>query len=280
MAKSKIGLAEPKILSFKDGKMLVAYSMLPNIGYNEPLKFIPSQFEEFDIKTNNFKVVKLPVKSSIERFYPLKDGRIILQTFFEDENNIIFNPKTYSVSTSKHKIGLPAIYLGDGRIMSKKTNCFSVYNPLNDKEECHPFYLLRGILKLNNGKILIFYSDKPKGDVLAAYYMEENNTLEKIGKLSSHKFDTDYTVLKNDNILIGSGSDYKKSGFFAGSVDDNRLEIFDINKGKSKFIKSERMHYGKAILLDDGRVYIDSGCGGHGIRLGKERHAEVLTVKE
>lgn len=261
-AKSNSKLGKVETLVLKDGKVLMVYGFRPKFQHSGAYECIESEIEIFNPADETIIKISNPSGFKISRPHLLTDGRVLFQDALNEI--VIYNPKDNSFFKSKHKINGDMYNLEDGRVFSSFGNgienifYIAVYDPENDTLQKIPLGFNR-FYRLNSGKILIFHLDN-KRNMLVSIFDPKINKIIPAGRLKTYRHAGEDVLLKNDNILMYDGINYKRSGYFVGTIDENRLELLNPYKGKSiiinEDIKKGRRIEGKPVVLDDGRVFL------------------------
>lgn len=265
-AKSNSKFGNPKMLLLQDGRVFMFYSLQPDLQNSGMSHFITGEIEIYDpayetiTALENTTGIKFGYRANL-----LSDGRVLLQTA-NNEGLVIFNPKDKSFFKSKHKINGKMYNLQDGRVFSsfgssmENVYYIAVYDPKNDSMQKFPLGFNR-FYKLNSGKILIFHLDDRR-NMLASIFDPKIDKIIPKGKLKTFRRTGQDVLLKNDNILMYNGVNYKRSGYFAGTIDENSIELFNPNTGKSTILKTgiekdrSLCRCNQPVVLDDGRVFL------------------------
>lgn len=263
-AKSNSEFGRPQTLLLQDGKVFVVYNIKPKLSDSTAYEYITSEIELFNPKDGTITSIKNTFGYELKMPHLLSDGRVLLQT--PKGEIVTFNPKDNSFFKSKHKINGKIYNLEDGRVFSSFGSSMegvyyvAVYDPKNGSMQKFSLGFNR-FYKLNSGKILIFHLDNRR-NMLASIFDPKTNKIIPSGRLKTFRGTGQDVLLKNDNILMYNGINYKRSGYFVGTIDENRIELFNPNTGKSTILNTDIKkaegfyHCTQPVVLDDGRVFL------------------------
>ncbi len=174
------------------------------------------KIEIFKPETGEFTLIE-NLEITDWRYYPafvLKDGNVY------NLSGELYNPHTNTISKTKKLDGFNFIKLSDDRIVFNGQETDSVGNKMTIK-----------------------------------IYDPHKNEIQTLGKLLVPRGDNfDMVLLNDNNLLIYGGTNIAQSGPFAGKVNENRLEIFNLNtKQQKKFSKRYKGAYPCfEVLLNNG----------------------------
>ena len=236
-------------------------------------------------ETFEFTKGKLNIRRRNARLVLLKNGNVLIMGGFiprdkrlpigvSDEVNEratqmeVYNPKTQTFSLIPRflKKDDPIIWSGYKFLLNDGTIYYSlgkIYDPETDLYKKSVKLEGYGPVKLDDGRIVSL--DFRTSEIKVTNPI--TGKISTLGKILIPRSNYGWSILplNNDKILIYGGINDSWSNLFMGSVEENRVEIFDIKTGKSSVIKKfiippSYMIY-DAFSLDNGSALIISTKG-------------------